>query len=349
MEIVILIILIILLIAVIWQIFSHNSGADKSLDLIRHFDSMNNQIHQFSRTLNERLDRSQEELGQSVRHQQKENKELVEGIGNKVNDLLATNKQVANFAEQLRELQVILKNPKQRGIIGEYYLETTLGNILSPTMYKMQYSFSDGVIVDAAIFVQDKIIPVDSKFSLENYNRIVDSSDADEITRLGKTFKQDIKNRIDETSKYIKPELGTMEFAFMFLPHEGIYYDILVAEIGAIKIDTQDLIEYAFKKNVIIVSPTTFVAYLQTVLQGMRALQIEEQAKDIRKNIIQLGKHLSAYQEYHNKLGTTLNTVINHYDKSSKEYRKIDKDVLRITGEDMDLETIDMERPMIDE
>ena len=141
-----------------------------------------------------------------------------------------------------------------------------------------------------------------------------------------------IKKRIDETSKYIRPEEDTLDFAFMFIPHESIYYDLLVAEVGSIKVNTQDLVQYAFEKKVIIVSPTSFLAYLQTVLQGLRALQIEESAKDIVKRVEELGKHLKAYEEYHNKLGNSLQTVNNHFNASGKELKKVDKDVLRISG-----------------
>lgn len=243
-------------------------------------------------------------------------------------------KQVMNFTEQLRDLQDILKNPKQRGILGEYYLETLLKNVLPTGSYQMQYPFKDGSIVDAVVFVKDKIIPIDSKFSLENYNRLVEEKDPAEKERLEKLFKNDLKLRIDETSKYVKPSEDTMDFAFMFIPHEAIYYDLLISQVGTVKVNTRDLIEYAFKeKKVIIVSPTSFLAYLQTVLQGLKALQIEESAKHIKTNVENLQKHLKAYEEYHQKLGNALGTAVNQYNLSGKEFKKVDKDMLKITGE----------------
>ncbi len=163
--------------------------------------------------------------------------------------------------------------------------------------------------------------------------RLVEEKDELERERLEKAFKADLKNRIDETAKYVKPSEGTMDFAFMFIPHEAIYYDLLVAQVGGIKVNTRDLIEYAFKeKRVIIVSPTSFHAYLQTVLQGLKALQIEEKAQDIIKRVEDLGKHIKSYEEYHNKLGNALSTTVNHYSASSKEFKKIDKDVVKISG-----------------
>jgi len=242
-------------------------------------------------------------------------------------------------------LQDILKNPKQRGVLGEYYLETLLKNTMPPGSYEMQYGFPDGTIVDAVVFVKDKIIPIDSKFSLENYNRITETNDKTEKERLEKLFVNDLKNRIAETSKYIQPEQGTMDFAFMFIPHEAIYYDLLINKIGAITEDTENLIQRAASKHkVIIVSPTSFLAYLQTVLQGLKAMQIEESAKDIVKRVGELKTHLKTYEESHQKLGSAINTVVNHFTKSNHEFRKIDKDVMRITGDGIGVETILIEK-----
>jgi DNA recombination protein RmuC len=262
-----------------------------------------------------------------------------------------TGKQVISFADQLQSLQDILKNPKQRGVLGEYYLETLLKNILPPGNYQMQYKLGktdDGadLIVDAAVFVKEKVIPIDSKFSLENYNRLIEERDPLEKERLEKLFVNDLKLRIQETSKYVRPADGTMEFAFMFIPHEAIYYDLLINKIGAINEDTENLIQRAASKyKVIIVSPTSFLAYLQTVLQGLKALQIEETAKDIIKRVEELGTHLKKYEEYHGKLGTTLGTVVNHFNNSAKELKKVDKDVLRITGETPGIEIALVEKP----
>ncbi len=305
------------------------------------------QINELARTVDSKLHESNKNINESMRFQSTETTRIVRDITEKITRLEETNKQVVSFTEQLENLQDILKNPKQRGILGEYYLETLLKNVMPSNSYQMQYSFSDGDIVDAAIFVKDKIIPVDSKFSLENYNRISETNDKSEKERLEKSFVNDLKNRIVETSKYIKPELGTMEFAFMFIPHEAIYYDLLINKIGAIQgEDTENLIQRAAGKyKVIIVSPTSFLAYLQTVLQGLKAMQIEENAKDIIKRVGELSKHLKSYEEYHSKLGNALGTVVNHYTASSKEFKKVDKDIMRLTGESIDIESINIDKP----
>lgn len=309
---------------------------DKSLLLLQ------NQINEIIRTLDSKLGEST----RSMQVQFSESAKIIRDVTDRLAKLDETNRQVVSFADQLQSLQDILKNPKQRGVLGEYYLETLLKNVLPPGRYQMQYPFKDGTIVDAVIFVQDKIIPIDSKFSLENYNRILDARDQEAREELEKAFRQDLKNRIDETAKYVKPEEGTMEFAFMFIPAEAIYYDLLINKVGTVKTNTQDLIQYAFKdKHVIIVSPTSFLAYLQTVLQGLKALQIEESAKEIRKRVEALGKHLSSYEEYMKKLGTHLGTSVNMYNSAYKELGKIDKDVLKITDQAVGIEPELLEKP----
>lgn len=288
-------------------------------------------------------------LTETMKHQQQSSYHMtstVRDVAERLVKIEETNKQVLNFSGQLENLQRILTNPKQRGILGEYYLETILKTIFAPDQYQMQYAFQDGEIVDAAIFVQDKIVPVDSKFSLENYNRLAAAEDPIERTTYEKAFVNDLKNRIKETSKYIRPEEGTMDFAFMFIPHEAIYYDLLVNKIGEVGEDTESLLQRAATKwRVIIVSPTSFTAYLQTVLQGLRALKIEEEAKEIGKRVQELGKHLAMYEEKHNAVGRHLDTVVNQYNLSSKELKKIDKDVLRITGEGTGVNPLMIDKP----
>lgn len=293
-----------------------------------------NQIQELARSLESKIGESSKHMHDSMRTQLGESGRLIKEITQELTHVKDTGKRVEGFAEQLQNLQDILRNPKQRGILGEYYLETLLKNVLPTGSYQMQYPFKDGTIVDAVVFVKEKIIPIDSKFSLENYNKLAEERDPVERERLEKAFKQDLKNRIDETAKYVKPLEGTMDFAFMFIPHEAIYYDLLVSQVGAVKVNTRDLIEYAFRdKKVVIVSPTSFLAYLQTVLQGLKALQIEEKVVDVIKRVGELDRHLIAYKDYHMKVGNALATTVNHFNAAGKELKKVDKDVLKITGE----------------
>ncbi len=317
---------------------------DNSLQLLLQ------QINELSRTVDAKLGESHKQVNESIRYQSSESNRLIREITEELTRVSEGQKQVMSFTDQLRDLQDILKNPKQRGILGEYYLETLLKNVLPPGSYQMQFPFPNGEIVDAAVFVKDKIIPIDSKFSLENYNRISETRDPAEKERYEKVFLNDLKNRIIETSKYIQPENGTMEFAFMFIPHEAIYYDLIINKIGAITEDTENLVQRAASKyKVIIVSPTSFLAYLQTVLQGLKALQIEESAKDIIKRVGELSTHLQKYEDYHTKLGNALSTTVNQYNLGTKELKKVDKDVLRITGTSPELKLIDVAKPELED
>ncbi|MDD5626385.1 MAG: DNA recombination protein RmuC, partial [Patescibacteria group bacterium] len=288
-----------------------------------------NQINELNKTIDNKLGQS----NQILQQQFSQSAQIIREVTEHLTKLDETNKQVINFTEQLQSLQDILKNPKQRGILGEYYLETLLKNILPPDTYKMQYKFLDGEIVDAVVFVGNKIIPVDSKFSLENYNRIIEEKNQAEKDKLEKQFVSDLKQRVTETAKYIRPNENTMDFAFMFIPHEAIYYDLLINKIGSITGDTESIIQRAAGKyHVIIVSPTSFLAYLQTVLQGLKALKIEESIKEIIKNVGDVGKHLLSYEEYMKKLGNNLGTTVGMYNSAYKEFKKIDKDITKIAG-----------------
>ncbi len=308
--------------------------------------TVDRKVGDLTRTVDNKIHQSAVSMQDSMRAQLSESAKLIKEVTQGLTKLDETNKQVVSFADQLENLQDILKNPKHRGILGEYYLETLLANVLAPGQYKMQYAFKNGEVVDAAVFVKDKVIPVDSKFSLENYNKLSGERNAETRAKLEKEFVNDLKTRIQETAKYVRPAEGTMDFAFMFIPHEAIYYDLLVNKIGAIAEETDNLIQRAASKyKVIIVSPTSFLAYLQTVLQGLKAMQIEETAKDIVKRVGELGTHLNKYNEYHAKLGASLSTVVNHYNSSSKEFKKLDKDVLRITDVAPELTATMLDKP----
>ncbi len=333
---IVIIVLLILQGVGLWFLFGRKTGekSDDSSGLML----LQQHIQDLAKTLDARVADSARATQESVHRQLSESTRIIKDVTEGLTKLDETNKQVISFADQLQNLQDILKNPKQRGILGEYYLETVLKNVLPPGSYQMQYPFKNGEIVDAVVFVKSRVVPIDSKFSLENYNRALETRDPAERDRFEKAFKQDLKVRIDETAKYVRPEEETMDFAFMFIPSEGIYYDLLANQVGAMKTSTRDLIEYAFQKKVIIVSPTSFLAYLQTVLQGLKSLQIEEQAQEIRKRVGELGRHLGAFQEYQKKLGISLGTVVSHYNTSNKELGKIEKDVLRIDGSKIGLD-----------
>lgn len=310
---------------------------DQILDLNRNLD--------FKLSQNSQNTLKQSEINTSIT---RDASKKIEEITKKLSSLEETNNKIHDIGKWLEWLENVLKNPKQRWVLWEYFLENVLKNILPPNNFQLQYAFSDGTIVDAVIFVKEKIIPIDSKFSLENYNKIINEDELIQKEIYVKAFKNDLKKRIDEASKYIKSEEWTMDFSFMFIPSEWIYYDLLVNKVGSIKSNTIDLIEYAFKqKKVIIVSPTSFYAYLQTVMQGLRALQVEEKTKDIRNQVAKLSTHLSAYEEYLEKLWNSLWTTVNHYNSAYKKFNLVEKDIIKITWEtnNEQLTTIQLDKP----
>ena len=348
-EIILAIGIVLAVVALVWLVAGRGANSEKMAALNEKMEVLANQNNELRALVDEKL----RETYQASQNQYQNTMNTVQSINQLLTDvtknlaeLQASNKQILGFSSQLQNLQDILRNPKQRGVLGEYFLEEILKNVLPPGTFQMQYKFANGEIVDAVIFVKDKIIPIDSKFSLENYEKIINTSDPGERLRLEKLFRQDLKNRIDETSKYVRPEVGTMDFAFMFIPSEAIYYDLLVNKVGAVQIDTRDLIEYAFRdRHVIIVSPTSFLAYLQTVLQGLKALQIEENAKIIKSNVEKLARHLNSYEDFLRRLGGSLGTAVNHYNQAYQEFKKVDRDIVKITESNHQVEPVALERP----
>lgn len=320
-----------------------------SQDITQLKDGLHTQVAQ-------RIDNNNALMQSALQRQFASSSRLIADVTERLTKLDDTNKRVVDVADELKILQNVLQNPKQRGVLGEYYLNQVLENVLPPDRFKLQFKLGKDdegkdLICDAVIMLEKgKMLSVDSKFSLENYNRLLEENDKVQREAYGRAFKADLKNRIDETAKYIRPSEGTMDYAFMFIPSEAIYYDLLVNKVGATSTHARDLIEYAFQeKKVIIVSPTTFMAYLQTVLQGLRALQIEEQAKDIQQRVGELGRHIAAYESLMQKLGNSLGTSVNHYNTAHKELKKIDKDVVKIAHSAPSVEPILLDRPTTDE
>jgi DNA recombination protein RmuC len=321
---------------------------------------LQNQLQDLSRTMETKLGEGTNRMFESMKSQFGESQRLASDIRDLVAKQLTevareqtkTNEATTRFmtiAEQLANLEKVLKHQKQRGNLGEASLELILGNILPPGSYKMQYEFPGGETVDAVVVTKEGVIPIDAKFSLDNYQRLVNAIDDAQREELEKQFKNDLKMRIDECAKYVRVKDGTLPFAFMYIPAEAIYYDLLINEVGSVKVNTRNLIDYAYnEKKVIIVSPTTFAAYLQSVLYGFKAFKIEENAIEIRKNVEALSRHLKAYEDYYKKLGSSLSTTVNHYMTGSRELGKIDKDVLRITGDAVGFELEAVEKPLLE-
>ena len=332
---------------VVLLVRQRGAGNSMGVDMLKSdVTELNRTIMSLQTTLGDKLERSATTMQTSMQKQLAESAKIVGDVTQRLAKLDETNRRVVDVADELKTLQNVLQNPKQRGVFGEYYLESVLANILPTKNFQMQYRFNDGLIADAVVFLdKGQMLAIDSKFSLENYNRMVQAKSKPEREEWLKKVRNDLKGRIDETAKYIRPNEKTMDFAFMFIPSESLYYDLLIGDVGTGS-SARDLIEYGFReKNVIIVSPTSFMAYLQTVLQGLRSLQIEEQAKDIQIQVGKLGRHISAFDAFMGKLGNSLGTTVNHFNNAHKELGKIDTDVVKIAGTNKSIEPLLIDKP----
>ena len=329
--------------------YRNNNGGNSDV-IIQLSNNLSNQIQNIRKEISDNSQKSRLEIESKLKIINKEisdfqisskstmqkqfadSNKIIKDVTNELAKIKGTNEQVLSFANQMKSLEKILGNQKQRGIFGEIQLENLLSNVLPPEIFQMQYSFKNGEMVDAIIKVNDNIIPIDAKFSLDNCNRMIESSDENEIKVLEKKFKEDIKSRIDETSKYIKPQEKTLDYAFMFIPADGLYQDLLNSRVGSLKINSNELVSYAYLKKVMIVSPMSLFPMLQITMKALNNLKFEKEIDTVIKNVRNLSNHLASYQLYHDKLGNTLKTVVNHYNKTSDEFGKIDKDISRISN-----------------
>ena len=368
MELIIIIALIIVVLTLIFIIYRGNSGGNSDL-IIQLSNNLSNQIQNIRKEISDNSEKSRLEIESKLKIINKEisdfqisskstmqkqfadSNKIIKDVTNELAKIKGTNEQVLSFANQMKSLEKILGNQKQRGIFGEIQLENLLSNVLPPEIFQMQYSFNNGDMVDAIIKVNENIIPIDAKFSLDNYNRMIESSDENEIKLLEKKFKEDIKSRIDETAKYIKPQEKTLDYAFMFIPADGLYQDLLNSRVGSLKINSNELVSYAYLKKVMIVSPMSLFPMLQITMKALNNLKFEKEIDTVIKNVRNLSNHLASYQLYHDKLGNTLKTVVNHYNKSSDEFGKIDKDISRISNGKikLNLENEIVEKPNLNE
>ncbi len=225
-----------------------------------------------------------------------------EGIG-QVSE--ATNK-ILELGQDITALQSILSAPKPRGGLGEIMLGNLLAQVLPSERYRLQHAFNDGTRVDAAIFLADHVVPIDSKFPLENFRRMLDANDDKERKSAQRAFVRDVKKRVDETAKYIRPDAGTFEFALMYVPAENVYYELLSAE---------ELFEHALEQHVIPVSPNSFFAYLNVIVFGLRGLDIEEKARLLLGQLSRLRKDFGDIYGVYNTLGTHITHAQGKYNE----------------------------------
>lgn len=348
---------------------SERKSSDETLKLqLQLNEQLRNEIQEIRKEVNENAEKGRVEIESKLKdinkeindfhktsksdmHKQfSESTKVISEVTKELEKIKGTNEQVLNFANQMKSLEKILSNQKQRGILGEIQLENLLANVLPPELFQMQYKFPNGEVVDAIVKVGNFVIPIDAKFSLDNYNKMIESDDKAEVETLERNFKTDIKKRIDETAKYIRPRDKTTDYAYMFIPADGLYQDLLNSRVGTLQINSRDLVSYAYTKKVMIVSPMSLFPMLQITVKALHNLKVENSIRDIQVNIEKLSSHLKAYKIYHDKLGNTLGTAVNHYNNSSKEFKKIDKDILKISEgkSQVNFEIDTVEKPQLD-
>lgn len=226
-----------------------------------------------------------------------------------------TNRQIIDISKDISSLQQLLRAPKFRGSIGETMLENLLSQVLPKEHYQPQYRFKSGDTVDAVIRLGERLVPVDAKFSLENFQKSLETQDEQLRNNFRRRFIQDVKARIDETaSKYILPQENTYDFALMYIPAENVYYEVIIKE---------DIFSYSMSRKVIPVSPNTFYAYLQVICLGLRGLKVEENAKAILKGLSGLGVEMGKFQEEFNIVGSHLGNAAGKYAEAQKRLEKV--------------------------
>ena len=368
MEIVVAFLSVIIL-GLIYLVYYSKNNSGSANELIQFSNSLSSQIQEIRKEINANSKESRTEIESKLKdinkqindfhktstsnitQQFKESNKVIKDVTSELEKIKGTNEQVLSFANQMKTLEKILGNQKQRGVLSEIQLENLLANVLPPELFQMQYSFKNKESVDAVVRVGEYIIPIDAKFSLDNYNKMIESTSKDELGDLEKKFKSDIKNRIDETAKYIRPNENTTDYAYMFIPADGLYQDLLNSRVGSLKINQRDLVSYAYTKKVMIVSPMSLFPMLQITVKALHNLKVEDSINEILKNVEKLSNHLNAYKTYHDKLGNTLGTAVNHYNDSTKEFKKIDKDVIKISSGNskLNITSEDIEKPLLED
>ncbi len=234
-------------------------------------------------------------------------------------------------AKDLARLEQALRPPKARGGFGELLLENLLRDRLPPAAYEMQYTFQSGERVDAVVRV-DRLIPVDSKFPLDNYNRLVEAEAEEERTLAERQFARDVKQHIDAiAAKYIRPDEGTYDFAFMYIPVEAVYYELACGKTGA-------LLTYAHERRVFPVSPTTFTAYLQVIALGLRGMQIEQHAHEVMAYVAELQRDFERFADDFDKIGTHIGHAQSKHHEATKRLDRFETKLERAVEERAELE-----------
>lgn len=317
-----LIVLVAFFIVIILQLsrLRREKSEDKSLSLLKQdIDALREQVSKSLDRVSQRVDQRLESAGQAIIKVHK-------GLG----ELSEATKRVFEVGKDIATLQDILRAPKLRGSLGELFLGELLEQILPAKYYRLQYRFKSGEMVDAIILLGDKMVPIDAKFPLENFRRLVESQKEEEQTANRRTFMRDVKKHIDDIAcKYILPDEGTFDFALMYIPAENVYYETIIKDerFG----EDQGLFGYSLSKRVIPVSPNSFYAYLQTILLGLKGMQIEKSTQLIISSLARLQGDLNRFAEDFEVLGRHISHSKGKYDEAEKRLGRLSDRFLQLT------------------
>ena len=295
-----------------------SDGLNKNISvLMEQQRAINEQLRGITDQVNRQLQSSSGEIGRRLDNAAK----VIGDVQKNIGELSTASKQIFEVGKNIATLQEILQPPKLRGGLGEQFLGELLSQILPPKFFTLQYQFSSGERVDAVIKLGEKLVPIDSKFPLDNFRRIIECRTEDERKVYQKAFYRDVKKHIDDiASKYIVPNEGTYDFALLYIPAENIYYETITKDesFG----EDKGILNYALSKKVIPVSPNSFYAYLQVIVLGLKGLEIEENAREIQTRLVGLAKDLKVFQEDFQVVGRHLTNAMNKFEEAR---RRLDK------------------------
>jgi DNA recombination protein RmuC len=310
----------------------HNSFAQQQKFLLDTQTQLGSQLHQMMTIMSNNLNSAQGNISKQLENSTR----TFSDINTKLGSLETTAKNIQDIGKDTSSLQNILQTPKLRGNLGEYLLEDLLRQMFPEANYKIKHNFRNGTQVDAIIILGGNIVPIDSKFPLESFQRLVTADNEENKKLYKKEFNTSVKKRIDEIStKYINPAEGTFDFAMMYIPAENVFYETIISDSVTNK--DYELFKYAMEKRVIPVSPNSFYAYLMALVFGLNGLKIEQEAKTILGELSQIQVRFAKFYEDYGVVGRHLNNAIGKFTETTKRADKLNDQIGKITGQKVEL------------
>ena len=333
LTVVIAVLVLVVLGLLVWLISSSFAGRKEIAGQAASLGALTQQLETLKAAQDDTKDKLQKSLldGQTnISRNMQASQEVLDRLNKQIGELQGTNKQMMQIGTEVRRLEDILSSPKLRGQMGEWSLENLLSQILPKDSYKLQHTFKDGKMVDALIKLTDFSVPIDAKFPLPGFEKVVKAETEEEKTKLRRQFLKDVTAHIDKIAcDYIRPAEGTLDFALCYIPAENVYYETIVKYVG----ETHDILQYCFDKKVIPVSPNLLYAYLMTVAMGLHGLQIEKQAAEIRQNLKKLNASFGDFGSNWEVLGKHLRNAYSQYDEGQKKLDRFGLQLDQIQGE----------------